>query len=300
MRNVLAAACMLLVLALTPGPARPAAVADAVPSGLAIPDSVPQGGLIRGSLPAGSTLSLLPQASSTFQAAPEQSAIAVRVGGDGGFVVGVGRDESGPVRLAATLPDQSKLSLSIPVVARKWQIERIEGVPESTVNPPPGIAARIEREQAEVAAARQRDDDRDDFEAGFAWPLKGRVSGVYGSQRIYNGTPKSPHSGLDVAAAKGTPVHAPAGGIISFANPDLYLTGGTVLIDHGHGLSSSFLHLSRLDVRVGERVEPGQVIGLVGATGRATGPHMHWGMNWFGVRVDPQLLVEPVRAPAVP
>ena len=184
--------------------------------------------------------------------------------------------------------------------ARRWQIERIEGVPESTVNPPPEIAARIEREQAEVSLARQRDDDRDDFSADFTWPLQGRVSGVYGSQRIYNGTPKSPHSGLDVAAVKGTPLRAPAGGVISFAKPDLYLTGGTVLIDHGHGLSSSFLHLSRIDVRVGERVEPGQVIGLVGATGRATGPHMHWGMNWFGVRVDPQLLVEPVKAPAVP
>jgi len=301
MRAVLANACVLLVLALTPGPARPAAdVGDATSSGLTIPDSVPQGGLIRGKLPAGSTLSLLPPLSSISPGSQQQAAIAVRVGGDGGFVVGVGRDESGPVRLAATLPDQSRISLSIPVLARKWQIERIEGVPESTVNPPPEIAARIEREQAEVSLARQRDDDRNDFEAGFAWPLRGRVSGVYGSQRIYNGTPKSPHSGLDVAAAKGTPVHAPAGGIISFANPDLYLTGGTVLIDHGHGLSSSFLHLSRIDVRVGERVDPGEVIGLVGATGRATGPHMHWGMNWFGVRVDPQLLVDPVRAPVEP
>lgn len=299
MRAGPAITCVLVVLALTAGPARPAAVGDAAPSGHAIPESVPQGGLIRGTVPAGSTLSLLPSSSATASA-PEQSATVVRVGADGGFVVGVGRDESGPVRLEVTTPDQRRLSLSITVLVRKWQIERIEGVPESTVNPPPEIAARIEREQAEVSLARQRDDDRDDFEASFAWPLKGRVSGVYGSQRIYNGTPKSPHSGLDVAAAKGTPVHAPAGGIISFANPDLYLTGGTVLIDHGHGLSSSFLHLSRIDVRVGERVEQGQVIGLVGATGRATGPHMHWGMNWFGVRVDPRLLVEPIKAPAVP
>jgi murein DD-endopeptidase MepM/ murein hydrolase activator NlpD len=166
------------------------------------------------------------------------------------------------------------------------------------VNPPPAIAERIAREQAEVAQARLRDDDREDFAAVFTVPVRGRVSGVYGSQRVYNGTPKSPHSGLDVAAAKGTPVHAPAAGVISFAKPDLYLTGGTVLIDHGHGLSSNFLHLSRLDVKVGERVEQGQVIGLVGATGRATGPHMHWGMNWFGVRVDPQLLLSPGALPA--
>ena len=128
--------------------------------------------------------------------------------------------------------------------------------------------------------------------------MTGRISGVYGSQRVYNGKPKSPHSGLDVAAPKGMPVLAPAGGIITFANPGLYLTGGTVLVDHGHGLSSSFLHLSRLDVSVGQRVEKGQAIGLVGATGRATGPHMHWGMNWFGVRVDPQLLVDPSLNPA--
>jgi len=127
--------------------------------------------------------------------------------------------------------------------------------------------------------------------------VSGRISGLYGSQRVYNGTPKTPHSGLDVAAAKGTAIQAPAGGIIIFANPDLYLTGGTVLIDHGHGVSSNFLHLSRIDVKVGDRVEQGQVIGQVGATGRATGPHMHWGMSWFGVRVDPQLLVDPAANP---
>ena len=121
--------------------------------------------------------------------------------------------------------------------------------------------------------------------------MEGRISGVYGSQRIYNGTPKSWHSGLDVAAKQGTPIKAPAAGIITFAKPDLYLTGGTVLIDHGMGVSSNFLHLSRLDVKVGDRIEQGQVIGLVGMTGRATGPHMHWGMNWLKVRIDPQLLL---------
>lgn len=304
MKASIATACVLGILALLPGSARPGDNPGEDSSTLAVPDSVPQGGLIRGTLPAGSSLSLLSASPPPSSTAPAQTVplaeTAVRVGDDGRFVVGVGRDEPGPVRLAVTLPDQRRLALSIQVIAREWKIERIEGVPEATVNPPPEIAARIEREQAEVSLARQRDDERDDFEASFSWPLTGRVSGVYGSQRIYNGTPKSPHSGLDVAAAKGTPVHAPAGGIISFAKPDLYLTGGTVLIDHGHGLSSSFLHLSRIDVRVGDRVETGQVIGLVGATGRATGPHMHWGMNWFGVRVDPQLLVNPVKAPAVP
>jgi murein DD-endopeptidase MepM/ murein hydrolase activator NlpD len=259
-----------------------------------IPDSVPQGGLVRGHVPAGSALSLLPPAAS-----PEIAAMPVRVGSAGDFVVGVGRDETGPLKFRLTSPGNRPAVVEIKVTTRPWKIEDIKGVPESTVNPPPAIAARIEREQAEVAAARIRDDDRTDFSGAFDWPLRGRVSGVYGSQRIYNGTPKSPHSGLDVAAAQGTPVLAPAGGVISFARPDLYLTGGTVLIDHGHGVSSNFLHLSRIDVRVGERVERGQRIGLVGATGRATGPHMHWGMNWFKVRVDPQLLLE-ATTPAAP
>ncbi|MFA6986817.1 MAG: M23 family metallopeptidase [Arenimonas sp.] len=261
-----------------------------------VPQTVPQGGLVRGRVAPGSQLALIVQGAPT-ESAPA-SRLAVRVAGDGRFVVGVGRDETGPIQLMATGPDQSQHVLSIAVVARDWKIERIVGVPPATVNPPPEIAARIEREQAQVSEARKRDDAREDFTASFIWPLTGRISGVYGSQRVYDGTPKSPHSGLDVAAAAGTPVRAPAGGVISFARPDLYLTGGTVLIDHGHGLSSNFLHLSRLDVRVGERVEQGQVIGLVGATGRATGPHMHWGMNWFGVRVDPQLLVDPAMNPA--
>lgn len=221
----------------------------------------------------------------------------LRMDPQGRFVFGVGRDESGPLRLKLVWPDGSVETRELPVRARDWKIERVDGVPQQTVTPDPEIAARIAREQAEVSAARERDDARSDFAAGFRWPVTGRISGVYGSQRIYNGTPRSPHSGLDVAAPAGTPIRAPAPGIVTFARPDLYLTGGTVLIDHGHGVSSNFLHMSRIDVQVGDRVEVGQVIGAVGATGRATGPHMHWGMNWFGVRVDPQTLVDPAENP---
>ena len=262
----------------------------------ALPDSVPQGGIVRGKLPDTASLSLLGDPSGVEGALAIRS---VRIGARGDFVFGVCRDTAGPVRLHLELADGKTCDASVAVSPREWKLERVDGVPESTVVPPPEIAARIEREQAEVARARERDDDRDDFSVVFNWPLTGRISGVYGSQRIYNGKPKSPHSGLDVAAPKGRPVLAPAAGIITFAKPDLYLTGGTVLVDHGHGLSSSFLHLSRLDVVVGQRVEQGQSIGLVGATGRATGPHMHWGMNWFGVRVDPQLLVDPARNPGL-
>ena len=256
----------------------------------AVPAQVPQGGIVRGQVPTGSGLSLL----GTEVVGSAALAIRqLRVGNAGEFVFGVGRDASGPVRLHLETADGLACDFDLKVTPREWKLERVDGVPEATVEPPPAIAARIEREQALVAKARERDDNRNDFANNFDWPLTGRISGVYGSQRIYNGKPKSPHSGLDVAAPKGKPVLAPVGGVITFANPDLYLTGGTVLVDHGHGLSSSFLHLSQLDVRVGQRVEKGQAIGLVGATGRATGPHMHWGMNWFGVRVDPQLLVDP-------
>jgi biotin carboxyl carrier protein len=254
----------------------------------AIPTHLQQGSLLRAHVAPGSQL-VLSTGSGT--------SVAVRVGEDGGFVIAAGRDEAGPLRLEYRAPGQPPRTIEIAVDKRDWQLERIEGVPEATVNPPPEIAARIQREQAMVSAARTRDDDRDDYQQPFQWPVQGRVSGVYGSQRIYNGTPKSPHSGLDVAAAQGTPVHAPAAGIVTLAEPDLYLTGGTVLLDHGHGVSSNFLHFSRIDVKVGQRVQQGEVLGLVGMTGRATGPHMHWGMNWFGVRVDPRLLL-PASPPA--
>jgi len=242
-----------------------------------IPTSIPQASLLFGTVPPGSTLSY--------------DGRAVRVANNGRFVVGVAREQTGAVTLKLTAADGGTRMLSVAIAPRTFPLERVNGVPEGTVKPSPEIAARIAREQASVDAVRTRDDDRTDFDTKFSWPVKGRISGVFGSQRIYNGTPASAHSGVDVAAAKGTPIHAPAGGIVTFANPDLYLTGGTVVIDHGHGVSSNFLHLSRIDVKVGDRVEQEQVIGLVGATGRATGPHMHWGMNWFGVRVDPQSLM---------
>ncbi len=221
----------------------------------------------------------------------------VRVAPDGSFVFGIGRDASGVVVVSIRQPGTGVVEHRITVTSRDWPIERIAGVPPATVNPPPEVAARITREQAQVVAARVRDDAREDYGQRFIWPVRGRISGRFGNQRIYmladgSGSPKSPHSGMDIAVPQGTPVKAPAAGMITFAAPDLYLTGGTVLLDHGHGVSSNFLHLSRLDVKVGDRVEQGQVIGTVGMTGRATGPHLHWGLNWFDVRVDPLLVLE--------
>lgn len=236
-----------------------------------LPSSVSQGGLVIGHVAPGTRV--------TVAGKP------VHVGNDGIFVFGAGRDEQGPI--AVTLGNARR---SVDVTPRDWPIERVNGVPAATVNPPPEIAARIQREQAEVVAARDRDDAREDFAHGFVWPVTGRISGRFGNQRIYNGDPKAPHSGMDIAVPEGTPVKAPADGVITFARPDLYLTGGTVLLDHGFGLSSNFLHLSRIDVKVGQHVRQGQVIGAAGKTGRATGPHVHWGFNWFGTRLDPLLL----------
>ena len=246
----------------------------AVPA--ALPRTVSQGQLVILQLPAGSTARL--------------NGVPLHVGADGRAVFGAGRDEAGPLLLTLSNGHHASHTVRISVTPRDWPIERVNGVPPKTVNPPPAIAARITREQAEVTAARTRDDTREDFLRGFVWPVHGRVSGRFGNQRIYNGEPRAPHSGMDIAVPVGTPVRAPASGVVTFAAPALYLTGGTVLIDHGFGLSSNFLHLSALKVRVGERVRQGQVIALSGMTGRATGPHLHWGFNWFGTRLDPLLL----------
>ena len=247
-----------------------------------IPATLSQGGLVVAHVPAGSRVSI--------------GGKPVRVGADGTVVFGAGRDEKGPLQVGLTAPDGRHEALHIAITPRDWPIERVNGVPPKTVNPPPAIAARIQREQAEVTAARGRDDGREDFLGGFIWPVQGRISGRFGNQRVYNGEPKAPHSGMDIAVPQGTPVRAPAAGIVTFAAPDLYLTGGTVLLDHGFGLSSNFLHLSKLQVKVGQHVAKGQVIALSGMTGRATGPHLHWGFNWFGVRLDP-LLLPGIKAP---
>ncbi len=242
------------------------------------PASASQGALVIGKVAPGSRV--------------QYAGRTLRVSGYGSVVFGIGRDERGPLRILVQHADGSNETIDIAVTPRDWPLERVNGVPPKTVNPPPAIAERIKREQAQVTAARDRDDDRTDFAAPFIWPVQGRISGRFGNARVYNGQPGAGHSGMDIAVPTGTPVKAPAAGVITFAAPDLYLTGGTVLLDHGYGISSNFLHLSRIDVKVGDRIAQGQVLGAVGATGRATGPHLHWGMNWFDVRIDPLLVLE--------
>ena len=247
-------------------------------SRVVFPPRVQQGAMVIGKVPPGSVV--------------EYAGRRLRTTGYGSVVFGVGRDERGPLQVQVTRPDGSRERASIVVDARDWPVQRVNGVPPRTVDPPPAIAERIRREQARVAEARVRDDARADFARPFLRPVEGRISGRFGRARVYNGKAGAPHSGMDIAAPAGTPVRAPAAGIVTFADPDLYLTGGTLLIDHGHGISSNFLHLSRIDVQVGDRVEQGQAIAAVGSTGRSTGPHLHWGMSWFDVRIDPQLVLE--------
>jgi len=191
--------------------------------------------------------------------------IDVPVLSDGSFVLGLGRDAATQVDLVI----DERQTCTFELATREYRISRVEGVPQRTVTPKAVLS-------------------------GLSWPATGRISGVYGSQRFYNGTPGNPHYGVDVARPTGTPVHAPGPGVVTLAESDLFYSGGTIILDHGYGLSSSFLHMSQIDVRVGDVLETGDVMGAIGATGRATGPHLDWRMSWFNQRVDPQLLVPPM------
>lgn len=222
------------------------------------------------------------------------SSRSVRVSPGGDFVIGLDRDAPAKMGIEFTPPHGDKQRREFEVAARTYDIQKIEGLPAEQVTPPPEMAARIQKEQFESREARMVDSGREDFLHGFIWPCTGRISGVYGSQRILNGVPKQPHYGVDVAVPVGTEVRAPAAGVVTLAVPDMYYTGGTLMIDHGHGLTSAFLHLSRLRVKLGQVVAQGDVVAESGMTGRATGPHLDWRVSWFDSRVDPQRLVPPM------
>jgi len=218
----------------------------------------------------------------------------VRVSGDGVFVLGFGRDAAEEHVLEVACPDGVLLRRVLSVAPRRYPVQRIDGLPPRKVTPSPADLERVRREAVLVREARRRDDPRTDFLEGFRWPVRGRITGVYGSQRILNGEPRRPHFGIDIAAPRGTPVRAPADGVVTLVHPDMFFSGGTLIVDHGHGLSSAFLHLERILVAEGEHVRQGQPIGRVGATGRATGPHLDWRVNLFDQRLDPALLAGPM------
>ena len=221
---------------------------------------------------------------------------ALPVTASGQFLLGLGRDAPASIELRIVDSEGLQTVQKYEVAKRDYRIQRVYGVPSKTVDPSASDLARIRNDSALVASARREITSKEDFLDGFQLPLDGPITGVYGSQRVYNGVPKSPHYGVDYAAPTGTQVLSPAAGIVRLAHRDLFYSGGTLIVDHGHGLSSSFLHLSDVLVAEGTRVSRGQPIAKVGATGRATGPHLDWRMNWHNERIDPQLVLETLPA----
>lgn len=216
-----------------------------------------------------------------------------RAAADGVFVVGFDRDEA-PTATVAVKPDAGpRVEQRIAVAKGVFDVQRIDGLPADQVEPSdPALLKRIAAEAALKAKAFASLDDADGFQAGFDWPVAAtRRSSSFGGQRILNGVPNRPHYGVDLAAPVGTQIVAPAPGLVVLAEPSLHFEGGLTLIDHGQGLIGMFLHQSRQFVRAGDRVERGQRIGLVGQTGRATGPHLCWRLKWRTKNMDPSQMI---------
>jgi len=222
---------------------------------------------------------------------------AIRVAPDGSFIFGFGRDAPATARLDVAFVDGRSEHRDLAVAVRQYDIQRIDGLPPEQVTPDPAVMERIQREAAVVAKARAVDSDLPFFTQALVWPAVGPISGVYGSQRILNGEPRAPHMGLDIAAPRGAPVLAAAAGRVTLAERDLFFTGGTVIIDHGYGLATTYQHMDSVGATVGQHVAAGEAIGTVGATGRVTGPHLHLSLNWYELRLDPALVLEPPAEP---
>jgi len=208
----------------------------------------------------------------------------------GFFVIGFGRDHPKVANLSIKI-NKKWISKTLYIKKRIYKTQIINGLEKKMVTPPKSFYERIIRENKAIKNVRNLDSDIDFIFQKFNWPAKGIISGVFGSQRILNGKPKRPHYGIDIAAKKGTSVLAPIESIVRMAEKDLYYTGGTIMLDHGHGVTSVYSHLSLINVNVGDKVKKGQKIGEIGSTGRSTGPHLDWRINWFLERLDPALLV---------
>lgn len=216
----------------------------------------------------------------------------VKVNTDGFFVIGLHRDTEKQADIIEILPDGVERVHTFAVKQRKYKEQRISGVPKRTVDIPESELPRIREESKLIKATREVDSSRQDFLQAFQWPSRGVITGVYGSRRVYNGQPRRPHFGVDIAAPQGTPVHAPVSGKVLLVHNNMFFAGGTLVLDHGHGVSTTYIHLHKVLVKEGDSVERGQPVAEVGSTGRSTGPHLHWGMNWFDQRLDPQLLMD--------
>ena len=249
--------------------------AFAASSRVSFSGSMQQASLVIGRAPAGTRV--------TVNGTP------VSLSADGTFAFGFEYDQTKATSVAAQLPGGTSEAHDLTPTVRKYELQEVNGLPEKTVTPSPEEVERIHRENAMVADARKRDSAGVAFAEPFDWPIAGIISSLFGSQRKLNGELQAPHFGIDIAANANTPIHAPADGTVVLAEPDFFLTGGTTLLDHGHGVFTSYLHQNALRVAVGQAVKRGDVIGLVGMKGRATGPHLHWGLNWFQMRLDPSL-----------
>lgn len=240
---------------------------------LKVPNSIQQGDLVLAMVTPGSRVSV-----------GERN---VQVDEDGYFVFGLGRDYPQNIKIQAWHLDGTTSLETYPVVQRKYGEQRIDGLPQALVKPDEKLLARIKKEKNLVHQARLHDTSTIFFRSGIIWPVNGRITGVYGTRRILNGEARAPHYGLDIAAESGTRVVATADGTIRLAT-DLFLSGNTVIVDHGHGISSTYLHMEKILVSTTQFVRRGELIGYVGSTGRSTGAHLDWRINWFHRRIDPQ------------
>ena len=263
----------------------PPRIVDAQTFGIA--QGAQQGALLHGTAPTGTALLLL-------------DGKPVRFAADGRFIIGFGRDQGPSATLEARMQDGRLLRLPIDVAPRRWDISSLPTLYKGT-SPSEEYQRIRAAELAQIEAARAAHADSDGWRQDFRWPATGRISTLFGSQRIYaQGVAGAPHGGLDIARAvggatlEGTPARSPADGVVVLATDHPFsLEGNLVMIDHGFGLVSALMHLQKIEVKTGDRVVRGQEIGLIGRSGRATGPHLHWGVTWNEVRIDPILLVEP-------
>lgn len=239
-----------------------------------------EGGLIRGLVESGSKVKLNDK--------------KVSVADDGGFIIGFHRDTEDTMELVVISSEQVTESYALKIKNRDYLIQKIDGLPSKMVTPPDSVLNRIKKEALRVKNARARKVKTPYHRKGFIWPAEGTITGIYGSQRILNGEYRRPHFGVDIAGPVGTPVYAACDGTILFTDKNLYFSGGTIIIGHGQELTSTYIHLNEILVNEDDFVKQGQLVATMGKTGRVTGPHLDWRMEWKGSRIDPQLLVQGV------
>ena len=207
------------------------------------------------------------------------------------FILGFGRDYSEVANLKFNI-DNKWINKTLKIKKNKYKIQKIDGLPKKFVSPPKEIYERIIRENKLIAKVRTLNSKIDYTFQDFLLPANGIITGVFGSQRILNGKPRRPHYGIDIAAKKGSKVISPTDAIVRLSEKDLYFTGGTIMLDHGHGITSVYSHLSKVLVKKNDKIQKGDVIGLIGSTGRSTGPHLDWRINWFDQRLDPMMFIK--------